>query len=105
MGIMPFLVKKAERSARCGQVRSSIPHREIGKGAESSKKFTKRKQPLTTTPAGALMQMGPQNTPLAGEACPTRARPAEGNSLSFWAPVNNLKSSAVVSHLPRTLAP
>ena len=41
-------------------------------------------QPLTITPAGTLMQMGSQNTHLAGEACLLGSHPPEDNSRFFW---------------------
>ena len=44
-------------------------------------------QPLTTTPAGAPIQMGSQNTPLAGEPGPTRACPPEDDSGFYRVPL------------------
>ena len=42
-----------------------------------------RTQPLTTMPAGALIQMGSQNTCLVGEACTIGGPPPEDNYVSF----------------------
>ena len=51
---------------------------------ESSKKLTEAEtQPLTTTPAGALIWMGPWNTHQVGEACSTRG-PLWGIRFWFW---------------------
>ena len=44
-------------------------------------------QPLTTTPAGALIQKGSYNMHLAGEACTTRGRPPE-DILLFLGPLS-----------------
>ena len=42
----------------------------------SIKMHWSQRQPLTTTPAGALTQMGSWNTHLVGEACTTRCPPS-----------------------------
>ena len=43
-------------------------------------------QPLTTKPAGALTQMGSQNTHLAGIACTTKVSALQKVILFFWVP-------------------
>ena len=66
-GVTPFWWNTAEHSAQCGQVCSQITHHEMGKCVESSKKICQSQtQPLTATPAGALIRMGSWNTHLVG---------------------------------------
>ena len=82
-GSCHFWSKTAEHSVRCGQVCSLVTHHEITNMLkESSKKIHwNRTQPLTTTPAGTLIQMAH----LVGEACTPRDPPSRRKFLCVCA--------------------